>query len=71
MIEHRLIERMLSVIQNFLSEIEAGHGVVPVLVDTAVDDIRVNVDRTHRGKEEDSLFRKLKHKPSVQYPIQC
>jgi len=63
MIEHRLIERMLSVIRNALSEIEARHKVDPVFVDTAVDFIRVYADRTHHGKEEDILFRELKNKP--------
>jgi hemerythrin-like domain-containing protein len=62
MIEHRLIERMLSVIRNALSEIEAKHAVDPVFIDTAVDFIRVYADRTHHGKEEDILFRELKNK---------
>jgi hemerythrin-like domain-containing protein len=62
MIEHRLIERMLSVIRDALSEIEARHAVDPVFIDTAVDFIRVYADRTHHGKEEDILFRELKNK---------
>lgn len=63
MIEHRLIERILSVVRNVLSEIESKHAVDPVFIDTAVDFIRVYADRTHHGKEEDILFRALKHKP--------
>ena len=62
MIEHRLIERMLSVIRNVLSEIEAKHEIDPMFIDTAVDFIRVYADRTHHGKEEDILFRELKNK---------
>ena len=62
MIEHRLIERMLSVIKGILAEIESKHEVDPVFVDTAVDFIRVYADRTHHGKEEDILFRELKKK---------
>ena len=62
MIEHRLIDRMLSVIRNALSEIESKHKVDPVFVDTAVDFIRVYADRTHHGKEEDILFRELNNK---------
>jgi hemerythrin-like domain-containing protein len=62
MIEHRLIERMLSVIRNSLSEIESKQMVDPVLVDIAVDFIRVYADRTHHGKEEDILFRELNSK---------
>ena len=62
MIEHRLIERMLSVIRKVLSEIETKHEVDTVFIDTAVDFIRVYADRTHHGKEEDILFRELKNK---------
>jgi len=63
MIEHRLIERMLSVIKDALMRIESKHKVDPVFVDIAVDFIRVYADRTHHGKEEDILFRELKKKP--------
>jgi hemerythrin-like domain-containing protein len=59
MIEHRLIERMLSIIEKALVQIEATHKVDPVFVDTAVDFIRMYADRTHHGKEEDILFRDL------------
>jgi hemerythrin-like domain-containing protein len=62
MIEHRLIERMLSVVKNALAEIESKHKVDPVFVDLAVDFIRVYADRTHHGKEEDILFRELNKK---------
>ena len=62
MIEHRLIERMLSVVRDALSKIESDHSVDPVFVDTAVDFIRIYADRTHHGKEEDILFRELKKK---------
>lgn len=63
MIEHRLIERMLSVIKDVLSKIESEHKVDPAFVDIAVDFIRVYADRTHHGKEEDILFRELGNKP--------
>ena len=63
MIEHRLIERMLSVIKGVLTKIESGYKVDPVFVDIAVDFIRVYADRTHHGKEEDILFRELDNKP--------
>ena len=63
MIEHRLIERMLSVINATLSKIESKHEIDPVFVDIAVDFIRVYADRTHHGKEEEILFRELKNKP--------
>ena len=59
MIEHRLIERMISIIQDVLAQIESTQKVDPVFVDTAVDFIRTYADRTHHGKEEDILFRDL------------
>jgi len=62
MVEHRLIERMLSVIKGVLAKIESKHTVDPLFVDIAVDFIRVYADRTHHGKEEDILFRELNKK---------
>ena len=59
MIEHRLIERMISIIKDVLMQIESTQKVDPVFVDTAVDFIRIYADRTHHGKEEDILFRDL------------
>jgi hemerythrin-like domain-containing protein len=59
MIEHRLIERMFSLVKETLSQIELTGKVDPVFVDTAVDFIRMYADRTHHGKEEDILFRDL------------
>ncbi|RQV94819.1 cation-binding protein, partial [bacterium] len=62
MIEHRLIERMIGVIKNALDQIISAGKVDPVFVDTAVDFVRTYADRTHHGKEEDILFRKLDKK---------
>jgi hemerythrin-like domain-containing protein len=59
MIEHRLIERMIAIIEKFLTQIEATQSVDSLFVDTAVDFIRTYADRTHHGKEEDILFRNL------------
>jgi hemerythrin-like domain-containing protein len=59
-IEHRLIERMISVINNVLGKIELTRKVDPAFVDTAIDFIRIYADQTHHGKEEDILFRELK-----------
>lgn len=59
MIEHRLIERMISLIRDALVNIEATQKVDPLFVDAAVDFIRTYADRTHHGKEEDILFREL------------
>lgn len=62
MIEHRLIEQMLNVIQRTLENAEQTQAVDPYFVDTAVDFIRVYADRTHHGKEEDILFKELRKK---------
>lgn len=62
MVEHRLIERMLSVIKGVLAKIESKQEVDPVFVDIAVDFIRVYADRTHHGKEENIFFRELNKK---------
>jgi hemerythrin-like domain-containing protein len=63
MVEHRLIERMLSVLKDALVQIESSHRLDPVFVDTAVDFIRMYADRTHHGKEENILFRNLDKRP--------
>ena len=62
MVEHRLIERMLGLIENALRDIESAGWFDPLFVDTAVDFIRIYADRTHHGKEEDILFRELNKK---------
>lgn len=59
MIEHRLIERMISIVNDVLIQIESSQKVDPVFVDTVIDFIRTYADRTHHGKEEDILFRDL------------
>src|SRR5574340_1190819 len=62
MIEHRLIERMLAIIQNELAQAEKNKTIDHLFVDKAVDFIRIYADRTHHGKEEDILFRDLNNK---------
>jgi hemerythrin-like domain-containing protein len=62
MIEHRLIERMISIIQDMLARVEKVQSIDPLFVDKVVDFIRIYADRTHHGKEEDILFRDLNGK---------
>jgi hemerythrin-like domain-containing protein len=62
MIEHRLIERMIDVLRIEASRIAESKTVNPVLLDVAVDFIRIYADRTHHGKEENILFRDLAEK---------
>ena len=62
MIEHRLIERLITILEEMVRDVEARHAVSPVAVDAAVDFIRTYADRTHHGKEEDILFARLRTK---------
>jgi hemerythrin-like domain-containing protein len=62
MIEHRLIERMISVMREELQLLEKGKAVDTAFIVTAVDFIRTYADRCHHGKEEDILFRELQKK---------
>lgn len=66
MIEHRLIERMIALIQQELDRIQSNVAVDPefafvdpVFIDTAVDFLRTYADRCHHGKEEEILFAEL------------
>ena len=63
MIEHRLIERLISRINKELKQIAAKKQTDPILIDTFVDFIKTYADRTHHGKEEDIYFKKLLEKP--------
>jgi hemerythrin-like domain-containing protein len=62
MIEHRLIETMLHHLNHELDQVEKTQSIDPYTVDKALDFIRVYADRTHHGKEEDILFRRLQKK---------
>ncbi len=62
MIEHRLIEKMLTLAARELERIKKSRAVDPLFIDTVVDFIRTYADRTHHGKEEDILFRELEKK---------
>jgi hemerythrin-like domain-containing protein len=66
MIEHRLIERMLHLMEQEFARIKANIDVDPefafvdpIFIDTAVDFIHTYADRCHHGKEEDLLFAAL------------
>jgi hemerythrin-like domain-containing protein len=67
MIEHRLIERMITVIRKEIGRIENGGEIDPGFIDDAVDFIRTYADRCHHGKEEDILFRDLGRKELTSY----
>jgi hemerythrin-like domain-containing protein len=62
MVEHRLIERMITIVKEELGRIDKGKKADPVFIDTYVDFARTYADRCHHGKEEDILFRDLAKK---------
>jgi hemerythrin-like domain-containing protein len=62
MIEHRLIERMIKLLSSELDNITLASKANLHLIEVAVDFFRTYADRTHHGKEEDILFKKLKGK---------
>ena len=59
MIEHRLIERMITLIGERAGQARQEGAIDPLFIDAAVDFVRTYADRTHHGKEEDILFRDL------------
>ncbi len=60
--EHRLIEKMIKVMESNLASIREEKKVDPSFIDTVVDFIRTYADRCHHGKEEDILFSNLEKK---------
>ncbi len=57
--EHRVIERMLAVLEVAARRLEAGERVRPGLFREAVDFVRNFADKNHHGKEEANLFPRL------------
>jgi len=62
MIEHRLIERMIRVMDGEIRKMIETRKADAVFIATCVDFFRTYADRTHHGKEEDILFRDLDRK---------
>jgi len=60
--EHRLIEKMIQLMEKEIEKMKKFLKANPLFIDIAVDFIRMYADRTHHGKEEDILFRALKKK---------
>jgi len=60
--EHRLIERMIKLVNKELNNLREGKGADTSFIETATDFFRTYADRTHHGKEEDILFRDLSKK---------
>ncbi len=66
MIEHRVIEKMIALIERAVPIIERAGTIDGVLVDTLADFIRTYADRCHHGKEEEIFFRALERKRLVE-----
>jgi hemerythrin-like domain-containing protein len=62
MIEHRLIMRMVKLLEREAGRITSQGTVDTLFISQAVDFFRTYADRTHHGKEEDILFKKLAEK---------
>ncbi len=62
MIEHRLIERMIALIDAEAGTIRRTGHADPRFIDAAADFLRTYADRSHHGKEEDILFADLRNK---------
>jgi len=60
--EHRIIERMLNILESAVQHVEAGQAVSADLFRQAVDFVRVFADRCHHGKEESNLFPRMEEK---------
>lgn len=62
MIEHRLIERMIKLMDAEVKRIKQNSQPNTDFINTAVDFIKTYADKLHHGKEEDILFRDLAKK---------
>ncbi|MEN6615451.1 MAG: hemerythrin domain-containing protein [Syntrophorhabdus sp.] len=62
MIEHRIMEKMIGIIENEVDWCDQNGSISSELIDLVIDFIRNYGDRCHHGKEESILFRELKKK---------
>ncbi len=62
MIEHRLIEKMVNLLERQLKRMEETKKADIDFLKVSADFFRTYADRTHHGKEEDILFRELAKK---------
>ncbi|MDO8578974.1 MAG: hemerythrin domain-containing protein [Dehalococcoidales bacterium] len=61
--EHRLIERMVALVNKQLLQIQEKNSADIRFISQAIDFFRTYADRTHHGKEENILFKALDAKP--------
>lgn len=65
MIEHRLIERLIDLMQKEGDRIKKDKLADIDFIDNCVDFIKTYADRCHHGKEEDILFKELENKKLI------
>ncbi len=63
MVEHRVIERMLALLNREHTKIVKDGEIDRAVIDVGIDFFTTYVERFHHGKEEEILFRELKSKP--------
>lgn len=54
--EHRVIERMLKILDVACNRLQRSEDVSPEIFEKAIDFIKTFADRCHHGKEQDTLF---------------
>jgi hemerythrin-like domain-containing protein len=62
MIEHRLIERMITLLSDVLETMKKKNEANTGFIKAGVDFFRTYADRTHHGKEEEIFFKELSMK---------
>ena len=60
--EHRVIERILAVLERAAKKVDAGEDVPPEIFEKSLDFIRNFADRCHHAKEEDILYVAMQRK---------
>ena len=60
--EHRIMERMIALLQKERDAVQASGKIRSDFLAVAVDFFRIYGDKSHHGKEEDILFRRLSEK---------
>jgi len=63
MIEHRLIDRILTLLTREHRRIIETENIDYEFLDVSINFLKIYVDKFHHGKEEDILFKELAEKP--------
>lgn len=71
--EHKLIKRMIDVLEKSVNRLEKGEKVAPVLFEQATNFIRNFADKFHHAKEEEILFKEMikKGMPEKDSPVEA